>query len=312
FLDANPEYTIYGTNAYIIYNDGMTAMKYDRSGIDTYTSTYEDFIHGKAVLSTTIASTYRNVYFADGIPEEYIGLSNSKYEESFRADTARNLIHLRKGKAYFINESVGYYRYHGNGLASGLFKYEKFINIAFGLTGYFEFFGHENEKEYGRMIKENYTAAIKHYYHELVFGKFPRLSEQCKAYFKEVMEWLYIHETEYGEKQLQIPFSLEKFGEMPHRKVIIWGTGLEAPRIIEKYHIPIHDDTFFIDNDSSKQGKEYMGKPIKSPETIKEEQDALIFIASSYYVDILRQIKEEKLCTDDRIINIYSYEKFNI
>lgn len=311
FLDANPEYTIYGTNAYKLYNDGTVENYYDRPNIDTYSSTFEDFLNGKAVLSNTFCSTYRNVYFSDGIPGEYMALAGSCYEEIFRADSARNLIHLRRGKAYFVNEYVGYSRRHGKGLTSSLLEYERYIKSAFAHIGFFDFFGKEHEKEYVQMVRSLYTIAVKEFCKWLVRGKIPKLSRQYEGYFCTVMEWLQIHEPKSTETY-HIPFSLERFSEMSYRKIIIWGTGLEAPRIIETYHIPIRDDTLFVDNDSSKQGKQFMGKPIKSPDVIKEEQNALILIASTYYKDILRQIKEEELCTDDRIINIYSYEKFSI
>ena len=52
-----------------------------------------------------------------------------------------------------------------------------------------------------------------------------------------------------------------------------------------------------------------MGKLIKSPEAIRSEEDALIIIASSYYKEILEQIKEQGLCSYDKIINIYDYER---
>ena len=52
-----------------------------------------------------------------------------------------------------------------------------------------------------------------------------------------------------------------------------------------------------------------LGKLIKSPEAIRSEEDALIIIASSYYKEILEQIKEQGLCSYDKIINIYDYER---
>ena len=82
------------------------------------------------MLSNTFASTYRNVYFSDGIPKEYSDLIGTQFEEMFRADSARNLIHLKRGKAYFLNESVGYSRRHGKGLASRLTEYERHITVA--------------------------------------------------------------------------------------------------------------------------------------------------------------------------------------
>ena len=136
------------------------------------------------------------------------------------------------------------------------------------------------------------------------------MTEQYQEYFKTVMEWLQEHQA--SKEVIRIPFSLERFSEMTHRKTILWGTGLAANRMISQYHIPIHQDTFFVDNDSQKQGKEFMGRLIKDPEALRSERDALLIIASSYYEEIIEQIKKQNLCTEDRIINIYDYRRYGI
>ena len=55
-----------------------------------------------------------------------------------------------------------------------------------------------------------------------------------------------------------------------------------------------------------------MGKLIKAPEALYNEKDALLIIVSSYYKEIIEQIKEQGLCAEDRIVNIYDYEKYGI
>lgn len=304
FLDNHLDYTIYATNLYKIYHDGSVELKYNYPGMETHTSTYEDYLHGKAVLSCTPSSTYRNVYFSDGIPKEYLDLAGTRFEETFRADSARNLLHLKRGKAYFVNESIGYCRYHGKGLASSMSEYEQFITVAFANIGFWEFFGKEHKAEYARLIKGTYKQAVSKYFLALASGKFPELSERYKEYFKVVYEWLLVHEPE--EENKRIPFSLKRFGEIAKRKTAIWGTGSGARRIIEQHNIPLHPDTFFVDNSTGKHGTEFMGRVIKAPEAIREE-DCMVVIASSYYKEIIEQIREQKLCTDDRIVNIYDY-----
>jgi len=310
FLSKHPDYTIYASNGEKIFNDGSVEIYHRYPNITTITSTYADFLEGRAVLSNTLASTYRNVYFSDGIPNEYSALVGTKFEEMFRADSFRNLIHLKRGKAYFINESIGCARRHGKGLASSLSEYERYITSAFAHVAFFDFFGKKNEADYVRIIKNLYTTAVKLYLQALVSEKMPKMTEQYMEYFKTVMEWLQEHQM--CGAVIRIPFSLERFGEMAHRKTILWGTGLEADRMIAQYHIPIHQDTFFVDNDSQKQGMEFMGKLIKPPEALRNETDALLIIVSSYYKEIVEQIKKQNLCTEDRIINIYDYEKNGI
>ena len=310
FLDVNPEYTIYETNVYKLYNDGSIEPYFDCQHIDTYSSTFDDFLKGNAMLSNTMACVYRNVYFSEGIPTEFMDLAGSQFEETFRADSARNLIHLKRGKAYFVNEYNGYHRYHGKGLSSSLLEYENYIIRAFALVGFFEFFGKERAKEYERLIRDLYINAVKEYYKRLIHMGFWKVSEQYRTYFSTVMEWLQMYEA--GECEKYTFFSLQLFGKMTQKKTIIWGTGRYAPKVIEKYNIPIHEDTFFVDNDTSKQGKRFMGKQIKAPASIREEKGAILVIATIYTKEVLEQIREQKLCTEDRIINIFDYERFGM
>lgn len=310
FLDQHLDYTIYATNEYKLFNDGSIEVYHNYQKITTKTSTYTDYLKGKAVLSNTPSSTYRNIYFENRIPDEYLRLIGTRFEEMFRADSARNLIHLKRGKAYFVNECIGCARYHGKGLASSLLEYERAITSAYANVTFFEFFGREDEADYIRIIKGLYITAVRCYLQMTVSDKIPIMTEQYQEYFKTVMEWLQEHQA--SKEVIRIPFSLERFSEMTHRKTILWGTGLAADRMISQYHIPIHQDTFFVDNDSQKQGKEFMGRLIKDPEALRSEKDALLIIASSYYEEIIEQIKKQNLCTEDRIINIYDYKRYGI
>ena len=92
------------------------------------------------------------------------------------------------------------------------------------------------------MIQNLYIRAVNRYHHELISGNMQKLSTLYQEYFKEVMEWLSIHNLK--EKEIRVPFSLELFQNMSDKKIIIWGTGYEASRLIETYHIPIQEDTF--------------------------------------------------------------------
>lgn len=307
FLDMNQEYTIYATNLHKLFPDGSIEIKYNLTGIETYTSTYEDYIHGKSILSCTPSSTYRNVYFSEGIPKEYTDLIGSPFEETFRADTARNLLHLARGKAYFVNESIGYCRYHGKGLASSMSEYERAIAVAYAYIGFWEFFGKKHEKEHAQLVNKFYRDAMKAIMSGFASGIIPELSEQYKGYFKTVWEWLQVHGVK--EQRKRIPFSLKKFGGLWEKTVYIWGTGSGAHKLLQECGIPIGDNTFFIDNNPEKQGKEFMGRPVEKPECIRDAQDCLVVVASSYYKEIIEQIREQKLCEDDSIVNVYDYKE---
>ncbi len=306
FLDNNKEYTIYATNLHRLYNDGTIELRYDWPNIDTCTSTYEDYINGRAIFSCTPSSTYRNIYFSNGIPEEFLALKGTEFEDSFRADTARNLIHLKRGKVYFVNESIGVCRYHGEGLCSKLLEFEKYITSAFAHIGYYQFFGYENLDKYIKIIKNLYICSVKEYYSALINEDFPYLNENIKNKYSYVFDWLSKHKNKSEDKR--IPFSLELFSNLKNRQLIIWGTGSAAQKVINKYNIEINQDVFFVDNDIKKQGNKYLETEIKSPEIIKNYKKAIVLIASGYYKEIIKQIRERELCDEDRIINLYDYE----
>ena len=46
FLEKNPEYSIYSTNCYVLYDDERIEPKYNYPGIEHFTSTYEDYLSG--------------------------------------------------------------------------------------------------------------------------------------------------------------------------------------------------------------------------------------------------------------------------
>lgn len=307
FLKKHQDYTIYGANEYKLFNDGTVEMRYNRPGMTSVTSTYNDFLMNKALLSNTLASIYRNVYFSDGIPEEYMKLVGSQFEETCRADSFRNLLHLKRGKAYFVNECIGYYRYHGNGLASAASMCEKSMMAAFAHVGYYEFFGREHGEKYFELIKKLYIGAIKEYHLALVSGDIPKLSEKYMQYAKTVTEWLQEHHM--PSAYVRKPFSLKKYSEIANKQTAIWGTGSAAHKIIEQFGIPVNEDTFFVDNNPAKHGKQFMGREIKAPDAIRENQDCLVIIANSYYNEIMEQIKRDELCEEDRIINVYDYKE---
>ena len=67
----------------------------------------------------------------------------------------------------------------------------------------------------------------------------------------------------------------------------IWGTGERAKKI-NQMHADVlkrSDVAGYIDNDSQKWGKMFFGKPIFSPEILKEEGEKNIIISCACYKD---------------------------
>ena len=76
------------------------------------------------------------------------------------------------------------------------------------------------------------------------------------------------------------------------KKVIVFGTGegaFRVTKILTILDIPIE---YYVDNNIEKQGHEYLGSMVYSPDIINTESavDIFIVVASMYYMDISRQL----------------------
>ena len=79
----------------------------------------------------------------------------------------------------------------------------------------------------------------------------------------------------------------------PQKKIIIWGAAVKGKCLIEWLaRFGLKDRIlFFVDSDECIQGKSYKGYLIKSPNVLKEENNSVVFIASSYSEDIIKELK---------------------
>lgn len=117
FLEKNRDFTIYVTNTLQQFSNGTRKKWSDNPEKD---SDFTDFINGKAVLGCTLGSIYRNVIFANGIPNKMLNLENRTRERSFRGDTFRNAIHINKGKAHSVRDFDAVYRITDEGIWQGM------------------------------------------------------------------------------------------------------------------------------------------------------------------------------------------------
>lgn len=80
--------------------------------------------------------------------------------------------------------------------------------------------------------------------------------------------------------------------------VIVWGAGEYAVRMLEDASFSGRVE-FFVDSDPRKQGQEINGIPVKSPSSILQEKEPIIFIASvEFYRDIYREILSMGISAD--------------
>lgn len=93
-------------------------------------------------------------------------------------------------------------------------------------------------------------------------------------------------------------------------KYIIFGTGTGAEKVFDKVE---YDIDYFLDNNKSKQGSMYKGRPVYAPDVLKNEDKDNIFIivASTYYDEIRIQLENMGFLRQKHFINgLQRYEIF--
>jgi glycosyltransferase involved in cell wall biosynthesis len=148
FFESNPEYVIYSTNTLCIYEDlgggGVSNRKESHSFIGTDIKeadyTIDDLIKSQIAITQTTGTVFRNVIFKNGIPQIMQDAVGTISERSFEGDTGRYVMHLKYGKAKFINFIDGVYRITSAGIWQRLNEVSKQILTAQSFLSYNDFY----------------------------------------------------------------------------------------------------------------------------------------------------------------------------
>jgi glycosyltransferase involved in cell wall biosynthesis len=139
FLEANPEFVIYGTNCLREYPDGRRDLFISEDTPDGEFS-FEDYLHNRAVISQTAGTIFRNVLFKAGIPTVFSDMVGTRRQYSFGGDFDRYALHIHEGKARFENRPTAVYRITGEG-HTALSPFEKGYWEATAKVDHWKYFG---------------------------------------------------------------------------------------------------------------------------------------------------------------------------
>lgn len=96
-------------------------------------------------------------------------------------------------------------------------------------------------------------------------------------------------------------------------KLVIWGTGFIANQLLDEIDKAngIEKDSIIVycDNNEAKQGTVFHGVRVVSPLELKNTEVDFLVIASSYLADIRKQIKDEALIAEDKIVELSTYKQ---
>lgn len=86
------------------------------------------------------------------------------------------------------------------------------------------------------------------------------------------------------------------------KKIIVFGTGYQLERMINRNYFIAYDILAFCDNDRNKWGREYAGKRIISPDDISEyNYENIVITTKLYEKEIREQLVKEYGIPDDEI-----------
>lgn len=156
FLDTHSDFTIYNANVMALHPDGRL-NPYVRTDVKSADFSFDDYINDNILFSQTTGMVFRNVIYMNGIPDMVQNSIGTISERSFEGDVDRYVMHLKHGKAHFVNEISGVYRILADGIWQRLNLFEKSAIQAQSFLDYDLYF----EKEYHAIFMNKMWGELK-------------------------------------------------------------------------------------------------------------------------------------------------------
>lgn len=197
FLDNNEDYVCYSANT-VVDEEGKEKRAYISLDCQKYvTNSIEDYLCGRAIVPHTTAAIYRNRVFINGVPDIIRNAVGTKSEASYRGDHDRFVIHMKYGKAIFVNEYVGVYRIHSEGIWSGAKAIHRYLLDAQAKIDYSLYYEDKYKDKFKQMAFPYFKRAI------LEYEKMESRGEALSKIDKEIYENLK-NEFDYHEIKLDM------------------------------------------------------------------------------------------------------------
>jgi len=199
FLESHKDFSIYAANTSAIDENGKIYTQNTNYTDEYYDSDFQDMLVNRAPLGNTISSVFRNdVIDADLISkiEQFVG---SQYDEAaYREDDFRNRIHLQSGRAHWVNNVVGVYRYTPSGLYRASNRLKKHLLKIVSYINMYMFFD-KKYPEFMVMAKDRTLQML----HQVIRGNLNAVlnfSQGEVAKFFEVMGKIVSYDEQYADE----------------------------------------------------------------------------------------------------------------
>ena len=315
FLDLHMEYVSYGSNTKRLIHDDLEDSFYlDTEILEHTCNGIEDYLSGHAFVTHTTASIYRNVIFQKGVPSIMKDAVGTLAEASFRGDVDRYVMHLKYGKAKFVNDWVGVYRIRDNGICQGTTVFHWKLMNARAELDYSRFYEDIYADRFLSRAKSIFKEACVEIYKAGLFEEFFHMSDYDRENFAFLMNKCSDKNVSKRARYLNFKDEEHKVRRFMKNKekrcLVLWGTGNSTVYLLKEYDIADEEITFFVDGDIKRAGMEFHGKRIITPEELKLIENKYVVIMSSYYNEILKKIEKEKLCKREEIVNLFWYNTY--
>lgn len=212
YLESHPDMVIYLTDILMRFPDGREKRYIGHEApVD---STLDDYLRGKAVLSCTPCTFFRNYFLETDYLERLLQESDPMRQNSFRADAFRNLmaLSLPGARAHYEPECTAVYRVTNRGLWTSQSKAEQVINNSLFFMCSWSFFGsqHHGFLFFGYKL---YLEARSQWHQTCT-----RMQEQKRS---QCLQHLHLLEQFYDSHKPQIDLAAQQFyaGWNPKQKL---------------------------------------------------------------------------------------------
>ena len=187
FLEANPDFTIYARNVICLSEQGEFTPYFS---LDLQDADFdiESYLNDKIVITQTTGTVFRNIIFSKGIPDIMTNAIGTISERSFEGDAGRYIMHLKHGKAHFVNKASGVYRVLSSGIWSRLTDFEKHAINAQCILDWNEYYDKKYNSFFLQKAYKEWKACLE-YLENLTYARY-YLKQDTQAIFFAVFEQL--------------------------------------------------------------------------------------------------------------------------
>lgn len=317
FLEEHLEYVAYGSNTKRLIDGELEDGFYIRTGVKEHTTNgIENYLDGSALVTHTTASVYRNSMFKNGVPAIMENAVGTMSEASFRGDVDRYVMHLKYGKAKFVNDWVGVYRIHEKGICQGSTMFHWMLMNVRAELDYSRFYEDVYLEKFKEKAKINFKRVCVEIYKAAVYETFFGMDEYDKENFAFLMNELSEGRNDIAGRNVEFSFKDEEtkvrnfIRNKEKRRLIIWGTGGSMEVLTKKYEISFDNIFCFVDGSGAAVGTRLHGRNVISVYDLKDIENKYVILMSSYDKEILACIKKEKICPLADVINLYYYDRY--